>query len=234
MSAHMVCRAEIFTRAREKGLFMTHRLLAAFTASFFVWLSLAGTVTVATAADDIVVEGAAPPPPPPPPAAGGPRRLVDVEAAVGAIIGLNSNPPVDDNLLYGGSFAFALLDMLDAEIGFVVGDTKDRGHTLADEGHHMVKYLYGGLRYYPFTAVNAPARPYIFFGPTHYWDLEDNDDDTGLMSGVGMRFQPGENIGITLKIPVVTAVTGGPTNTTMLPTFNLYWSFNLPGNGSAS
>jgi len=216
---------------------MTHRLLAALTASFFVSLLLVGaTAPAATASDDIVVEGAAPPPAPPPAPAdpNAPRRLLDIEAAIGAIIPVGNDPLVDDNLLYGGSVAIALIDALDAEIGVLVGDTKDRGHTLEDEDHHLVKYLYGALRWYPLTAVNAPARPYLFFGPTQYWDLEDDEDDTGLISGVGLRLQPGETFGMTLKIPVVTAVSGDRTNTTMLPTFNLYWTFRTGGGGSAS
>jgi hypothetical protein len=82
--------------------------------------------------------------------------------------------------------------------------------------------------------VNAAARPYLFFGPAQYWDLEDGESETALMSGLGIRFQPGEALGVTLKLPVVTAVTGDHTNVTLLPTFNLYWMFNLPGSGAAS
>jgi len=213
--------------ANKKGLLMTHRWLAGVAAISFVFVSFTG-IPSAEASDDIVVEAPAPlPPPPPAPAEGAPRRLLDVEAAVGAIIGLESDPPVDDNLLYGGSVAVRLIDRLDAEVGFVVGDTKTSDDRA--EEHQMVKYLYGGLRYYPFFPVNGVARPYVFFGPAQFWDLEHSDDDTAVVPGFGIRFQPGENYGFTVKIPVVIAVTGGDANTMMLPTFNLYWQFNLGG-----
>lgn len=156
------------------------------------------------------------------------RRLLDVEAAVGAIVGIESeNPPVDNNLLYGGSLAVRLVDRLDGELGFLVGDTKDSD----SEDHQLVKYLYGGARYYPYFDVAGAARPYLLLGVTQFWDLEDSDSDTGLMIGPGIRFQPGEHLGFTLKLPVVVAVTGGDTNTMLLPNFNLYWQFDLPDGG---
>jgi hypothetical protein len=212
--------------ADKKGLLMTHRWLAGVAAISLVFVSFTG-IPLAEASDDIVVEGASSPPPPPAASGDGPNRLLDVEAAIGAIIGAESDPPVDDNLLYGGSVAVRLIDRLDAELGFVVGDTKTRDD-LADE-HQMVKYLYGGLRYYPYFPVNGVARPYVFFGPTQFWDLENSETDTGVMPGFGIRFQPGETFGFTVKLPVVIAVTGGDANTMMLPTFNLYWQFNLGG-----
>jgi hypothetical protein len=205
---------------------MTHRWLARVAAISFVFVSLTG-ILPAAASDDIVVEGASSPPPPPAASGGGSNRLLDVEAAIGAIIGLESDPPVDDNLLYGGSVAVRLIDRLDAELGFVVGDTKTSDDR-ADE-HQMVKYLYGGLRYYPYFPVNGVARPYVFFGPAQFWDLEHSDTDTAVVPGFGIRFQPGETFGVTVKLPVVIAVTGGDANTMMLPTFNLYWQFNLGG-----
>ncbi len=211
---------------------MTHRWLAGVAAIAFFLVSFTG-IPLAEASDDIVVEGASSPAPAPAPAtsAAGPRRLLDVEAALGAIIGVDSDPPVDDNLLYGGSVAVRLIDRFDAELGFVVGDTKTKDDQ-ADE-HQIVKYLYGGVRYYPYFPLDGVARPYLFFGPTQFWDLEHSETDTGVMPGVGIRFQPGDTFGFTVKLPVVIAVTGGNTNTMLLPTFNLYWQFNL-GGGEAS
>lgn len=163
------------------------------------------------------------------------RRLLDVEASVGAIVGVESdNPPVDNNLLYGGSIAIRLIDRLDAEIGMLVGDTKASD----SEDHQLVKYLYGAARWYPlfgrFFPVDGPARPFILAGVTEFWDLEDSDEDTGIIVGPGIRFQPGERFGFTVKLPVVVAVTGGDTNTMLLPNFSLYWQFDLPGSGSGS
>jgi hypothetical protein len=161
------------------------------------------------------------------------RRLLDVEAAVGAIVAVGNNPPVDNNLLYGASVAVRIIDRLDGELGLLFGDTKDRD----SEDHQLVKYLYGGVRWYPlfgrFFPVDGAARPYLLMGVTEYWDLEDSDEDTGLIFGPGIRFQPGENFGFTLKLPVVVAVTGGDSNWMMLPNFNLYWQFDLPGGGGA-
>lgn len=211
---------------------MTQRLLAGLSAFSFVLISLGG-LAAAQASDDIVVEGASSPPPASTTATdpNAPRRLLDVEAAIGAMIGAGNHPPVDDNLLYGGSVAVRLIDRLDAELGFVVGDTKERSD---ENGKNLkVQYLYGGFRFYPYFPVNGAARPYLFFGPTEYWDLEDDESDTGLVSGIGIRFQPGERFGFTMKLPVVVAVSGGNSNTTLLPTFNLYWQFNL-GGGEAS
>jgi hypothetical protein len=205
---------------------MTHRWLAGVAAISIAFMSFTG-IPLAEASDDIVVEGASSPPPPPAASGGGSNRLLDVEAAIGAIIGLESDPPVDDNLLYGGSVAVRLIDRWDAELGFVVGDTKTSDDR-ADE-HQMVKYLYGGLRYYPYFPLNGVARPYVFFGPAQFWDLEHSDTDTAVMPGFGIRFQPGDTFGFTVKLPVVIAVTGGDANTMMLPTFNLYWQFNLGG-----
>lgn len=157
------------------------------------------------------------------------RRLLDVEAAVGAIVAVDNSKPVDDNLLYGGSVAIRLIDRIDGELGFLVGDTKDRD----DEEHRLVKYLYGGFRYYPYFDVEGAARPYLLVGVSEFWDLEDEDDsDTGIFLAPGIRFQPGEHIGFTVKLPIVVAVTGGDANTMLLPNFNLYWQFDLPGNGS--
>jgi hypothetical protein len=201
--------------------------LAGLAALSFVLISVVG-LTAAEASDDIVVEGASSPPPvttPPDPNA--PKRLLDVEAGVGAIIGIGNDPPVEDDVLWSASLAVRLIDRLDGELSFLLGDTKERGDE--NDSHQLVKYLYGGLRYYPYFAINGPARPYLFFGPTEYWDLEDGESETGLMSGIGIRFQPGESFGFTLKLPVVVAVTGGETDTMMLPTFNLYWQFNLGG-----
>jgi hypothetical protein len=211
---------------------MSHRSLAGVAAVSIFLVSLAGPIPV-RAQDDIVIEGSSTPPPPPDPNAA--NRLLDIEAAIGAIIGAESDPPVDDNLLYGGSVAVRLIDRLDGELGFWVGDTKVRSREdeTTDE-HQEVKYLYGLLRYYPYFAVNGYARPYIFFGPTQFWDLEHSDTDTGLMSGAGIRFQPGERFGFTVKFPVVVAVTGGDANTMLLPTFNLFWQFNLGGGGAPS
>jgi hypothetical protein len=162
------------------------------------------------------------------------RRLLDVEASIGAIVGVESDPPVDNNLLYGASVAVRLIDRLDAEVGMLFGDTKDSD----SEDHTLVKYLYGGVRWYPlfgrFFPVDGVARPYVLLGVTEFWDLEDSDEDTGLMYGAGIRFQPGEHLGFTLKLPLVSAVTGGDANTMMLPNFSLYWQFDLPGAGAAS
>ncbi len=213
---------------------MTYRSLAGIVAVSLFLVSTAG-LPAARAADDVFIEGATPPPPPaPPPGPGTPRRLLDVEAAIGAIIGAESDPPVDDNLLYGGSVAVRLIDRLDAELGFWVGDTKTRSGDGDTDEHQMVKYLYGGLRFYPYWNVNGVARPFLFLGPTQFWDLEHSDTDTGVISGAGIRFQPGDTFGFTVKFPVVVAVTGDDANTMLLPTFNLYWQFNLPSNGDAS
>jgi hypothetical protein len=157
------------------------------------------------------------------------RRLLDVEAAVGAIVAAEGDAPVDDNLLYGGSVAVRIIDRLDGELGFLVGDTKDAD----SEKHQGVKYLYGALRYYPYFDVLGVARPFILAGVTQFWDLEDSDSDTGVVIGPGVRFQPGESFGFTIKYPVVVAVTGGDTNTMMLPNFNFYWQFDLPSASSA-
>jgi hypothetical protein len=165
------------------------------------------------------------------------RRLLDVEASVGAIVGLESDPPVDNNLLYGASVAVRLIDRLDAELGLLFGDTKDSD----SEDHQLVKYLYGGFRWYPlfgrFFPIDGAARPFVLLGVTEFWDLEDSDEDTGLIYGAGIRFQPGKNLGFTIKLPMVSAVTGGDANTMMLPNFSLYWQFDLPvagGDASAS
>jgi hypothetical protein len=161
------------------------------------------------------------------------RRLLDVEASVGAIVGMESDPPVDDNLMYGGSVAVRLIDRLDAEVGVMIGDTRE--NELESNDHQVVKYLYGGLRWYPllgrFFPVDGVARPYVLFGVTEFWDLEDGDEDTGLIYGAGCRFELGDNFGFTLKLPLVSAVTGGDANTMMLPNFNLFWQFNLPSDG---
>jgi hypothetical protein len=158
------------------------------------------------------------------------KRLLDVEAAVGAIVGVESDPPVDDNLLYGGSIAVRIVDRVDGELGFLVGDTKDSD----SEDHQLVKYLYGGFRLYPYFSVDGVARPYILAGVTQFWDLEDNDSDTGLFFGPGIRFQPGDTFGFTVKLPIVVAVTGGDSNTMLLPNFNFYWQFNLPSGGAST
>lgn len=164
------------------------------------------------------------------------RRLLDVEASVGAIVGLESDPPVDNNLMYGGSVALRIIDRLDAEVGVMIGDTKESG--LDSEDHQLVKYLYGGFRWYPlfgrFFPVDGVARPYVLLGVTEFWDLEDSDEDTGILYGAGIRFQPGENFGFTVKIPMVSAVTGGDANTMMLPNFTLFWQFDLPSKGGGS
>lgn len=164
------------------------------------------------------------------------RRLLDVEASVGAIVGLESDPPVDNNLMYGGSVALRIIDRLDAEVGVMIGDTKE--NNLDSEDHQLVKYLYGGFRWYPlfgrFFPVDGVARPYVLLGVTEFWDLEDSDEDTGILYGAGIRFQPGENFGFTVKIPMVSAVTGGDANTMMLPNFTLFWRFDLPSKGDGS
>jgi hypothetical protein len=158
------------------------------------------------------------------------RRLLDVEAAVGAIIAAESDAPVDDNVLYGASIAVRIVDRVDGELGFLVGDTKD-----SDDGDsRLVKYLYGGFRYYPYFDIAGIARPYILAGVTQFWDLEDDESDTGLIFGPGVRFQPGESFGFTIKYPITVAVTGGgDSSTMMLPNFNLYWEFDLPAATSA-
>lgn len=191
---------------------MTHRarvLMAALSITVAV-----SAATISTAAEESSEKG---------------RRLLDVEAAVGAIVGADSDPPVDDNLLYGGSVAVRIIDRIDGELGFLVGDTKDAD----SEDHQMVKYLYGGFRYYPYFNVAGVARPYILAGVSQFWDLEDNDSDTGLFFGPGIRFQPGENFGFTLKLPIVVAVTGGDSNTMLLPNFNFYYQFDLPAGASS-
>jgi len=164
------------------------------------------------------------------------RRLLDVEASVGAIVGVESDPPIDNNLMYGGSVALRIIDRLDAEVGVMIGDTRE--NELESDDHQLVKYLYGGFRWYPlfgrFFPVDGFARPYVLLGVTEFWDLEDSDEDTGILYGAGIRFQPGEHLGFTVKIPMVSAVTGGDANTVMLPNFTLYWQFDLPSKGGSS
>jgi hypothetical protein len=166
------------------------------------------------------------------------RRLLDVEGSVGAIVAAESDAPIDDNLLYGGAVAVRIIDRIDAELGLMIGDT--RVNEQDSNSHQVVKYFYGGFRWYPlfgrFFPVEGVARPYLLFGVSGIWDLEDSDEDTGLIYGAGIRFQPGENFGFTLKLPVVSAVTGGDSNTMLMPNFSLFWQFDLPsgGGGSAS
>jgi len=216
-AAHVLNRAKFPPIGRAKGRFMTHRFRAVSAVFLLVSVVLCGPAAAQKSGS--AEKG---------------RRLLDVEASVGAIIGVESDPPVDNNLLYGWSVAARVIDRIDAELGMMFGDTKDSD----SEDHQLVKYLYGGFRWYPlfgrFFPVDGAARPYLLLGVTEFWDLEDSDEDTGLIYGAGIRFQPGENFGFTVKMPLVSAVTGGDANTMLLPNFNLYWQFDLPGGGGES
>ena len=157
-------------------------------------------------------------------------RRFDLELFVGAQVGTTSNFPVDDNLLYGGNLAMELFERIDLEGGMMVSDT----HTVEDENfnseHQTVNYVYGGFRYYPFFDPDGRTRPYVFTGVTQYWGLEPGKSKTGYMFGPGIRFQPGDQFGFGVRMPMVVQF-NDESFFRLMPLFSRYWSFNWADRG---
>lgn len=195
---------------------MKHRLITVLAAAFLVTAYSVGPVSAEDPQADEPVDG----------------RRIEFALGAGASIGLDSDVPVDDNLLYGGSLTIELNDRFDAEFGMLVHDT----HTDVDESsgeeseHQTVNYVYGGFRFYPLKPSESAVKPYLFMGLAEYWGLEPGENELGYMIGPGLRFQPGERFGFTLKSPIVIQF-DDEAYARMMPHIEFYWKFDFANGG---
>ena len=145
---------------------------------------------------------------------------LEAELGVGLYTGLEDGADLDAGWLGRVGLVAGLSDRLALELTATRIEAKDS----ATSDYRTAELYTAGLRLYTNSKTDARTRVFVAAGAGRGSGLGDGTTEVGYLGG-GVRLRLGDSSGLTLKVPVLVDLGGGDTQTTFIPSLNVFLGF---------
>ena len=145
---------------------------------------------------------------------------LEAELGVGLFTGLEDGADLDAGWLGRVGLVAGLSDRLALELTATRIEAKDS----ATSDYRTAELFTAGLRFYSNSKTDARTRVFVSAGAGRGSGLGDGTTEVGYLGG-GVRLRLGDSSGLTLKVPVLVDLGGGDTQTTFIPSLNVFLGF---------
>jgi hypothetical protein len=145
---------------------------------------------------------------------------LEAELGVGLFTGLEDGADLDAGWLGRVGLVAGLSDRSALELTATRIEAKDS----ATSDYRTAELFTAGFRYYTNSKTDARTRVFVAAGAGRGSGLGDGTTEVGYLGG-GVRLRLGDSSGLTLKVPVLVDLGGGDTQTTFIPSLNVFLVF---------